>query len=68
MSTHIRDIPDYEKGRFYYVGSGGRVMSRAAGRGAKKAREEDMAPIVRKPGMLYFAKNGAIYSAPMKKR
>lgn len=66
MERKIRDVPNYEKGRMYYVGSGGRVMSRPMGKGGK-AREEDMAPIVRKPKHMYFVRDGALFERPMGK-
>lgn len=60
----IRDVPDFERGRMYYVASGGRVMSKPGGRGGK-AREEDMSPIVRKPKHMYFVRDGKLYERPM---
>ena len=60
----ICDITSYEKGRMYYVGSGGRVMSKPAGRGGK-SRQEDMSPIVRKSGHMYFVRAGVLYERPM---
>lgn len=64
IEKRLREIVDYDKSRLYYVGTGGRVMSKPGGRGGK-GREEDMAPVVRKPKHMYFVRNGVLYERPM---